>query len=184
MLAFPGVLPSSSPRQDIHAIRVSLDLLLSSVDPAEVPERLRAIADDIQNVDGIDGHTLAKRLRAATTETFDSDLVTTVDVAPNPEQRAGFGAAPEKPGRTALSAGITIGGIFLVVALAVVAVAFFGGDRRDSPVTTDSIRGGGTPRRRRRRATRPRRRSTRCGPRNGPRRTPAPARWTIRMMPR
>lgn len=144
VLAFPGVLPSSSPRQDIHAIRVSLDLLLSSVDPAEVPERLRAIADDTQNVDGIDGHTLAKRLREATTETFDSDLVTTVDVAPDPEQRAGFGAAPEKPGRTALSAGITIGGIFLVVALAVVAVAFFGGDRRDSPVTTDSIRGGGT----------------------------------------
>ncbi|HIW91468.1 MAG TPA: murein biosynthesis protein MurJ [Candidatus Corynebacterium avicola] len=145
VLAFPGVLPNGTPRQDLHAIRVSLDLLLSSVDPAEVPESLRAIAEDTQNggdAGDIDGHTLAKRLREATTTDLDADLVTTVDVAPNPEQRAGFGAAPEKAGRTALSAGITIGGIFLVVALAVVAVAFFGGDRRDSPVTTDSIRGG------------------------------------------
>jgi putative peptidoglycan lipid II flippase len=142
VLAFPGVLPGSSPRQDIHAIGVSLDLLLSSVNPEDVPAELHGVLADARRVDGADGHSLAKRLRAATIGDLDADLVTTADVAPNPEQRAGFGAAPARPGRTALSIGLTIGGILLAVALIVVAIAYFGGDRDDSPVTPDSIRGG------------------------------------------
>ncbi|MGV0869716.1 lipid II flippase MurJ [Corynebacterium kalidii] len=143
VLAFPGVLPGGSARQDVHAIAVSLDMLLSSVPQELIPAELQEILDDARRVDGVDARQLAARLRAATTsESPDSDLVTSADVAPNPEQRAGFGAAPEKPGRTALSMTVTIGGLFLIVALIVVAVAYFGGDRRDSPVTTDSIRGG------------------------------------------
>jgi putative peptidoglycan lipid II flippase len=143
VLAFPGVLPGGSARQDVHAIAVSLDMLLSSVPQELIPAELQEILDDARRVDGVDARQLAARLRAATTsESPDSDLVTSADVAPDPEQRAGFGAAPEKPGRTALSMTVTIGGLFLIVALIVVAVAYFGGDRRDSPVTTDSIRGG------------------------------------------
>lgn len=143
VLAFPGVLPGGSARQDVHAIAVSLDMLLSSVPRELIPAELQEILDDARRVDGVDARQLAARLRAATTsESPDSDLVTSADVAPDPEQRAGFGAAPEKPGRTALSMTVTIGGLFLIVALIVVAVAYFGGDRRDSPVTTDSIRGG------------------------------------------
>ncbi|MEJ6550197.1 murein biosynthesis integral membrane protein MurJ [Corynebacterium sp. USCH3] len=143
VLAFPGVLPGGSYRQDVHAVAVSLDMLLSSVPSERIPAQLREILADAKQVDGVDARQLASRLRAATTsESPDADLVTSADVAPNPEQRAGFGAAPEKPGRTALSATVTIGGLFLIVALIVVVVAYFGGDRRDSPVTTDSIRGG------------------------------------------
>ncbi|WP_260853209.1 murein biosynthesis integral membrane protein MurJ [Corynebacterium glyciniphilum] len=143
VLAFPGVLPGGSSRQDVHAIAVSLDMLLSSVPSHLIPAELQQILDDARQVDGVDARQLATRLRAATTsESPDADLVTSADVAPNPEQRAGFGAAPEKPGRTALSVTLTIAGLFLIVALIVVVVAYFGGDRRDSPVTTDSIRGG------------------------------------------
>lgn len=145
VLAFPGVLPGGSARQDVHAIAVSLDMLLAAVPSEEIPAELQQILGDARRVDGVDARQLAARLRAATTsESPDADLVTSADVAPNPEQRAGFGAAPEKPGRTALSVTLTIGGLFLIVALIVVAVAYFGGDRRDSPVTTDSIRGGQT----------------------------------------
>ncbi|MGO3361685.1 MAG: murein biosynthesis integral membrane protein MurJ [Corynebacterium sp.] len=144
VLAFPGVLPGSSTRQDIHAIGVSLDLLLSTVPSSDVPADLRGVLDEARQVDDVDGHQLASRLRAVTTGEPDSHMVTSADIAPNPETKPGFGAAQEKPGRTALSAGVTIGGIFLVVALILVAVAYFGSDRQDSPVTPDSIRGGQT----------------------------------------
>ena len=142
VLAFPGVLPGGSARQDVHAVVVSLDMLLAAVPSDRIPAELRTIMDDARSADGVDARQLAARLRAATTsESPDSDLVTSADVAPDPEQRAGFGAAPEKPGRTALAVGLTIGGLLLAVALIVAAVAYFGGDRPDSPVTTDSIRG-------------------------------------------
>lgn len=145
VLAFPGVLGEGSKRQNVHALAVSLDMLLSAVPVDEIPAELQAILDDLRQLDDVDVHELARRLRAVTTsESPDSDLVTSADVAPNPKQRAGFGAAPEKPGLTALSSTVIIGGLLLVVALILVAVAYFGGDRRDSPVSTDSIRGGQT----------------------------------------
>ncbi|WP_297008887.1 lipid II flippase MurJ, partial [uncultured Corynebacterium sp.] len=152
VLAFPGPVPGQSGtdpgRADVHAIGVSLALLLSGVPggPAAVPAGLASVVDAARSGGISDGHELARMLRTAT---HPSDaphtgphLQALVDVAPEVTDRTGFGAAPENRGRLAATGAATVVGVIAVVALIVVALAVFGGNRKDSPLTTDSIRGG------------------------------------------
>lgn len=152
VLAFPGLVPgdrgSAAGPGDIRSIGVSLELLLSGVPGEQIPASLRTIITGTRSGAITDGHDLARQLRAATRPTDPSDpatgphLRTTADAAPEVADQAGFGAAPANRGRLAVGGLATVAGVVAVVTLIVIALAVFGGDRRDSPVTTDSIRGG------------------------------------------
>jgi putative peptidoglycan lipid II flippase len=152
VLAFPGLVPTDAGTDagpgDVHAIGVSLDLLLAGVPgaPESVPAELTSIVDAARSGGITDGHELARQLRSATRPSDDPHtgphLAATADVTPEVTDRAGFGAAPENRGRLAAIGVATVAGVIAVVAVIVIALAFFGGDRKDSPVTTDSILGG------------------------------------------
>lgn len=152
VLAFPGLVPTDAGTDagpgDVHAIGVSLDLLLSGVPgaPETVPAELTSIVEAARSGGIADGHELARRLRSATRPSDDPHtgphLAAAADVTPEVTDRAGFGAAPENRGRLAVIGVATVAGVIAVVAVIVIALAVFGGGRKDSPLTTDSILGG------------------------------------------
>jgi putative peptidoglycan lipid II flippase len=139
VLAFPGVLPGGSPRQDVHALGVSLSLLLSGAPDETVPDNLRLLTRAAKSAESITAAELAGRLRAVTAP--DTLLAADADVAPDPVTRPGFGAAPQKRSRAFIGGVATIVGVLLVVAVIATVIAVIGGGRKDSPLTTDSIRG-------------------------------------------
>lgn len=150
VLAFPGVIPGGSGTDAgpaaVHAIGVSLALLLSGVPENEVPASVREIVDAARSGAVPDGHELARRLREATAPAdgprTGPHLRATADVAPEVTDQAGFGAAPENRGRMTVIGMATVAGVIAVVAVIAVILAVLGGDRKDSPLTTDSILGG------------------------------------------
>ncbi|WP_334142682.1 murein biosynthesis integral membrane protein MurJ [Corynebacterium nuruki] len=139
VLAFPGILPGGSPQQDVHALGVSLSLLLSGVPDEEIPDNLRLLTRAAKSAESITAAELAGRLRAVTAP--DTLIAADADVAPDPATRPGFGAAPEKRSRAFIGGVATIVGVLLVVAVIATVIAVLGGGRKDSPLTTDSIRG-------------------------------------------
>ena len=102
--------------------------------PETVPAELTAIVDAARSGGITDGHELARPLRSATRPSDDPHtgphLATAADVTPEVTDRAGFGAAPENRGRLAAIGVATVAGVIAVVAVIVIALAFFGGDRK------------------------------------------------------
>lgn len=150
VLAFPGVIPTGSSTaagpMDNHAIGVSLALLLSKVPKSEVPASLTTIVNAARAGEITDGHELARELRLVTQPDDQAHtgphLRATADVAPVVSDQTGFGAAPEHRGRMTVLGISTVAGVIAVVSVIAIVLAVIGGDRKDSPLTTDSIRGG------------------------------------------
>ncbi len=143
LLAFPGVVPNNTERQDAHGITVALGLLLEHLPDDEIPEELAETYHELKalNTDPdkeVDLHKVANHLRKLTS----GDLGVEEDDVPEPTKVAGFGAEPARAPRLALLAFVA----FLVVALLAGAIALVvgvvGGGRNDSPLSTNSIRQG------------------------------------------
>ena len=143
LLAFPGVLPNNTERQDAHGITVALGLLLEHLPDEEIPEELVETYRELKAINTdpdkeVDLHKVANHLRKLTS----GDLDVEEDDVPEPTKVAGFGAEPARAPRLALIAFVT----FLIVALLAAAIAgvvsVVGGDRNDSPLSTNSIRQG------------------------------------------
>ncbi|WP_181645952.1 murein biosynthesis integral membrane protein MurJ [Corynebacterium heidelbergense] len=153
-LAFPGVLPSNTAAQDNRGIVVALELLLEKVPYSEVPEELTALyrraksGADRSRAKGakaggspsLSPAEVARRLRALTA----GDLQVDRDATPDPTNRAGFGAARNRP-RSLASAGlVAFLSVMLVAAVIAAAISFFGAGRQDSPLSPNSLRQGAT----------------------------------------
>lgn len=143
LLAFPGVVPNNTERQDAHGITVALGLLLEHLPDEEIPEELAETYHELKAINTdpekeVDLHKVADHLRKLTS----GDLGVEEDDVPEPTKVAGFGAEPARAPRLALIAFVA----FLVVALLAGAIALVvgavGGGRNDSPLSTNSIRQG------------------------------------------
>ena len=143
LLAFPGVLPNNSERQDAHGITVALGLLLEHLPDDEIPDELTETYRELKAINtdpdkDVDLRKVANHLRKLTS----GDLGVQEDSVPEPTTVAGFGAEPARAPRMALIALAA----FAVVALLAVAIAtvvsVVGGGRNDSPLSTNSIRQG------------------------------------------
>lgn len=145
VMAFPGALPENSMRQDTHGVAATLGLLLENVPYEEVPTDLGEEYVELRELSrqrdaDLDLREAARTLRALTT----GELYIDEDSTPEPANRAGFGAERVKARGLATAGVIGLVSVALIAALAVAAVTVFGGNREDSPVTTDSLRDGAT----------------------------------------
>ena len=143
VMAFPGALPENSARQDAHGVGATLGLLLHNIPDSEVPEELELEYEELRRLSrqrdaDLDLREVAQTLRQLTTGELNIDE----DATPNPTARTGFGGEGPKAKSFATAGVIGLVSVLLISALVVTALSVFGGDRRDSPVTTDSLREG------------------------------------------
>ncbi len=143
VLAFPGVLPHDDTAQDAHGVAVALRLLLEHVPYEQVPEELTRIYKKIHEFDGEkvepeDLHKAAKSLR----DLKSGQLAIQEDQTPDPSARSGFGAEGNRPVGMAAAAAIAFISVVIIAALVAAVVSVVGGDRKDSPLSTDSLRQG------------------------------------------
>lgn len=143
VLAFPGVLPNDDTAQDAHGMAVALRLLLEHVPYEEVPENLTRTYKKIYELDGEkvgpeDLRKVAKDLR----ELKAGDLAIEEDQTPDPSAQSGFGARGNRPVGMAAAAAIAFVSVLVIAALVAAVVSVVGGDRKDSPLSTDSLRQG------------------------------------------
>ncbi len=143
VVAFPGVLPNNSTRQDTHGIAVALGLLLEHVPFEDVPDALtnayRTIKDlNSSDTDAVDLRKVAKQLRSIAT----GELSVAEDDTPDPSSRAGFGAERNRPRNLVMAGGLAFVTVVLLAALIAGLVSILGGNRNDSPLSTNSLRQG------------------------------------------
>lgn len=143
VLAFPGVLPNNSSRQDVHGVGVAMGLLLEHVPAAEVPESTTELYAKISQL-GTQGVT-ADQLRAVAAEVrgdASGELQVTEDSTPDPSGRAGFGAERNRAGNLVTAGGMAFITVVLLATLIALVISVVGGNRTDSPLSTDSLRQG------------------------------------------
>ncbi|WP_459610504.1 murein biosynthesis integral membrane protein MurJ [Corynebacterium urogenitale] len=143
VMAFPGALPENSVRQDAHGVGATLGLLLHNIPDEDVPVELEHEYEELRRLSrqrdaDLDLREVARTLRKLTT----GELSIAEDATPNPTAQTGFGS--ERPRVRSFAAAGVIGlvSVLLISVLVVGALSYFGGDRRDSPVTADSLRQG------------------------------------------
>ncbi|WP_231699799.1 MULTISPECIES: murein biosynthesis integral membrane protein MurJ [Corynebacterium] len=145
-VAFPGVLPNTTLKQDSKGIATALRVLMDQVAAEDIPQELHDIYQELEELNAsqeeVDFQVAATHLREIAGDTDAPEISVSADHTPSPNHRAGFGAAANAPGRFA-SAAISAFVIVVVAASVVVALlGFVGGNREDSPITPDSIRQG------------------------------------------
>lgn len=143
VLAFPGVLPSDSTAKDARGVAVALRLLLEHVPYEEVPEDLTRIYKKIHELDGEKVEPEGLRLAAQRLRELKSGkLSIQEDDTPDPSARSGFGAQGNRPIGMAAAAAIAFISVVIVAALVAAVISVVGGDRKDSPLSPDSLRQG------------------------------------------
>lgn len=139
VLAFPGVLPTNTAAQDSAGIPGTLEELLCQVPADDIPEELAQLYTDMLDAGpSSDSALMARRLRDLST----GELHVETEATPNPDSRAGFGAAVNKPRSVAMAGLLAFVAVVLVAAVIAGLVALLGGQREDSPLSPESIRQG------------------------------------------
>ncbi|WP_246394797.1 murein biosynthesis integral membrane protein MurJ [Corynebacterium anserum] len=143
VMAFPGALPENNERQDAHGVAAALGLLLENVPYEEVPTELGEEYMQLRELSRqrdseLDLRNVAHTLRTLTT----GELSIDEDSTPDPASQTGFGAERVKAKGLVTAGVIGLVSVALIAAVAVIAVTVFGGNREDSPLTTDSLRDG------------------------------------------
>lgn len=146
-IAFPGVLPSNKPKQDSKGIAAAMRLLLEHVPAADIPEDMQRVYQELEQINAsqeeVDFNLVARQLRAISgVESAGSDIEVNADSTPDPTSMAGFGAAANRPRSFAVAALMAFAIVAISAALIAGLVSVLGGQRQDSPLTTDSLRQG------------------------------------------
>lgn len=143
VMAFPGPLPESSARQDSQGVAATLGLLLRHVPSQGIPKELEREYHQLRHLAGfaeqqLDLRHVAASLRELTTR----ELRVDEDDTPEPSLQAGFGVEKVRA-RTLAKAGVVgVLSVVLIAALVVAAMSVLGGNRKDSPISPDSLREG------------------------------------------
>lgn len=140
VLAFPAVLDTNSPEQDVRYVGRAVEQL---VDDGRQAHDLKALVATLYDDPPADSRVLAEDLRAFGLSSEDDGAVLEVDAdaTPDPTFTPGFGSKGyTRTGMTAVLAA-TVGLVVVVAATSMYLLSVFGGNREDSPVNQDSLSG-------------------------------------------